>query len=190
MAKPRTAKLKVFRTPIGFHDAYVAAPSQKAALAAWGSGTNLFAAGAAELVTDPKLTKGPLAKPGEVIRVVRGSEAEHVRALGKTAKRAGKRAADDDKQGPSPRPSPAGGRASAKRPPRPSHAPVDKAEQALERARQRHRDAVQKIRAEEERLAKRRRELEARHRDERDALQQALDEARERYSAAMEEWAE
>jgi hypothetical protein len=29
------AKLKVFRTPIGFHDAYVAAPSKKAALAAW-----------------------------------------------------------------------------------------------------------------------------------------------------------
>jgi hypothetical protein len=28
---PRVAKLKVFRTPIGFHDAYVAAPSQKAA---------------------------------------------------------------------------------------------------------------------------------------------------------------
>jgi hypothetical protein len=32
---PRAAKLKVFRTPIGFHDAYVAAPSQKAALEAW-----------------------------------------------------------------------------------------------------------------------------------------------------------
>ena len=30
-------KLKVYRTPIGFHDAYVAAPSQKAALDAWGS---------------------------------------------------------------------------------------------------------------------------------------------------------
>jgi hypothetical protein len=27
-------KLKVFRTPIGFHDAYVAAPSRKAALEA------------------------------------------------------------------------------------------------------------------------------------------------------------
>ena len=27
----RATKLKVYRTPIGFHDAYVAAPSQKAA---------------------------------------------------------------------------------------------------------------------------------------------------------------
>lgn len=33
---PRKQKLKVYRTPIGFHDAYVAAPSQKAALKAWG----------------------------------------------------------------------------------------------------------------------------------------------------------
>ena len=58
---PRAAKLKVFRTPIGFHDAYVAAPSQKAAMEAWGSGTDLFARGEAELVTDPALTAEPVA---------------------------------------------------------------------------------------------------------------------------------
>lgn len=72
----------MFRTPSGFHDAYVAAPSQKAALEAWGSATNLFAAGAAELVTDSKLTKEPLARPGEVIRKLRGSADEQLRALG------------------------------------------------------------------------------------------------------------
>ena len=38
----RKPKLKVYSTPIGFHDALVAAPSQKAALEAWGAGTNLF----------------------------------------------------------------------------------------------------------------------------------------------------
>ena len=32
----RKQKLNVYRTPIGFHDAYVAAPSQHAALLAWG----------------------------------------------------------------------------------------------------------------------------------------------------------
>jgi hypothetical protein len=80
----KTKKLKVFRTPIGFHDAYVAAPSMKAALEAWGSSTNLFSQGAAELVTDPKLTKAPLARPGEVVRVPRGSEGEHFKALGRT----------------------------------------------------------------------------------------------------------
>lgn len=44
-------KLKVFRTSIGFHDAYVSAPSRKAALEAWGAGKDLFAIGSAELVT-------------------------------------------------------------------------------------------------------------------------------------------
>jgi len=53
--------LKVFRTAIGFHDAYVAAPTMKAALAAWGAERNLFASGRAERVTDPKLTRAALA---------------------------------------------------------------------------------------------------------------------------------
>ena len=48
------AKLKVFRTPTGFHDAYVAAPSRKAALAAWGAEADLFARGTAEEVTDAR----------------------------------------------------------------------------------------------------------------------------------------
>ena len=80
MAKPKT--LKVFRTPIGFHDAYVAAPTQKAALEAWGTDTNLFARGAAEQVTDPDLMTEPLERPGEVIKRLRATEAEQVAALG------------------------------------------------------------------------------------------------------------
>ena len=78
-------KLKVFRTPIGFYDAYVAAPSRKAALAAWGSAHDLFARGVAEEVTDPEFTRQPLANPGQVIRLSRGSAAEQIAALGKTA---------------------------------------------------------------------------------------------------------
>ena len=74
-------KLKVYRTPIGFHDAYVAAPSQQAALEAWGSDNNLFARGLAEIVTDPALTKEPLARPGEVVKRLRGSAAEQIAAL-------------------------------------------------------------------------------------------------------------
>ncbi|WP_185867696.1 hypothetical protein [Sphingomonas sp. TF3] len=82
-------KLKVFRTSIGFHDAYVAAPSQQAALEAWGSSTNLFGTGLAEQVTDPKLVKGPLAAPGQVIKVKRGSQREHLAALPRTKPAAG-----------------------------------------------------------------------------------------------------
>ena len=46
----RKRRLKVFRTAIGFHDAYVAAPSRKAALEAWGTDKDLFARGVARLL--------------------------------------------------------------------------------------------------------------------------------------------
>lgn len=68
--------LKVYRTPIGFHDAYVATPSQKAALEAWGADANLFARGSAEQVTEAELMQEPLANPGKIIKRPRGSEAE------------------------------------------------------------------------------------------------------------------
>ncbi|MBA2467282.1 MAG: hypothetical protein H0V46_06735, partial [Sphingomonas sp.] len=122
MAKAKT--LKVFRTPIGFHDAFVAAASQKAALEAWGSESNLFAQGAAELVTDPALTEEPLARPGEVVRRLRGSAGEQIAALG-TARGPGK---DRPTPGPSRERE---GRKGRKTPPRPSRGAVDKAGQAL-----------------------------------------------------------
>ena len=79
MAKAkRKQRLKVYSTPIGFDDALVAAPNRKAALEAWGAGTNLFSQGAAHVVTDPKLTEEP---PGKVVRVPRGTRREHLTAL-------------------------------------------------------------------------------------------------------------
>jgi hypothetical protein len=178
MAKAK--KLKVFRTPIGFHDAFVAAPSQKAALEAWGSESNLFAAGVAEVVTDPALTKEPLARPGEVIRRLRGSADEQVAALGKNEKTASK-----------PTPGPSREREGGKKKgPRPSRAAVDKAEQALEKAEARHKAALDKLRAEEQALQQRRRDTERKQRSEREALTEAVDEARAKYRAAMAEWAE
>lgn len=72
------AKLKVFRTTIGFHDAYVAAPSRAAALRAWGASTDLFAMGAAEEVIEPALMKAPLAHAGSIIKQSRGPTAEHM----------------------------------------------------------------------------------------------------------------
>ena len=79
-------KLKVFRTPIGFHDAYVAAPSQKAALQAWGTDSDLFARGLAEQVAEPELMEEPLESPGKVIKRLRGTKEEQIAALGKAAK--------------------------------------------------------------------------------------------------------
>src|SRR3546814_2353078 len=68
--------LKVYKIPIGFHDAYVAAPTQKAAIEAWGSDKDVFQRKQAELVTDPELTKAPLESPGKVIKRLRGTAAE------------------------------------------------------------------------------------------------------------------
>ena len=179
MAKAK--KLKVFRTPIGFHDAYVAAPSMKAALEAWGSSTNLFSQGAAEQVTDPKLTKAPLARPGEVVRVPRGSEGEHFKALGRAEKKGKKKAGG---------PSPASGRGDKKtRGRRPSSAGVERAQAALARVEARHREALEKLRAEAAAIDKKRREIERKHRGERERLTSELDEAREKFRSAMEEWA-
>ena len=154
----------------------------------------MFAAGAAEAVTDPALMKEPLARPGEVVRRLRGSADEQIAALGKDSKKANR---------PSPRPSPASGRGGKKsapspasgaggrkKPPRPSRAAVEKAEQALAKAEARHRAALEKLRAEEAALQQRRRGVEGKQRSEREALIKAVDAAREKYRAAMAEWAE
>jgi hypothetical protein len=180
-AKGKGKALKVFRTPIGFHDAFVAAPSQKAALEAWGSESNLFAQGVAEIVTDPALMEEPLARPGEVVRRLRGSADEQIEALGKTI----------SKKKDTPVPGPSGKRAEAqrKRPPRPSRSAVDKAEAALASAEDRHRAELDRLRAEEQALQQRRRDAERQQRSECERLSKEVDAARERYRAAMAEWA-
>lgn len=63
----RGPKLKVFCTPRGFHNALVAAPSQKAALKAWGTTTDLFAAGRASVVGDPGSCARPAWRGREVL---------------------------------------------------------------------------------------------------------------------------
>jgi hypothetical protein len=178
MAKPRNQKLKVFRTPIGFHDAYVAAPSQKAALEAWGADSNLFAQGIAEQVTESELMKEPLERPGEVIRRLRGSAKEQVAALGRLPKVRARKAGT----------SKAAGKAKAKKPPKPSRVELDKAEEALEAAQQRHRSEVREMDSEVAALERRRRDLLRRHERERDELAEERDDARERYERAMRAW--
>ena len=71
----RAARLNVYVTPAGFYDAVVAAPNQKAALAAWGVHANLFADGQAGTEEDPAWRDQALASPGEVIRKPRGDPA-------------------------------------------------------------------------------------------------------------------
>ena len=193
MAKAkREQKLKVFRTPIGFHDAYVAAPSQKAALEAWGSDANLFARGAAEEVTDPELMKEPLEKPGVVVKRLRGTQKEQIAALGEGERVRSKTRKDSVRLAPSPRspwasrPLPRGER--DRKRPKPSRAKLADAEEALEALGKEQRKDLAELDRREKELARERREIERRQERDRRKAEETLKRARERYQQAMEEW--
>jgi hypothetical protein len=164
--------LKVYRTPIGFHDAYVAAPSQTAALKAWGTDRNLFARGAAELVTDPALTAAPLAAPGDVIKVMREAPAEEpVAPPAKGEKSTGRAAAPKKKA-----------------PPRPDRGRLERAEQAIETADAALSEEVRALTDQIAALEAQRRAVERRHDARRARLQDARDKAEAAYDSAMEKW--
>lgn len=172
-------KLKVFRTSAGFHDAYVAAPSRKAALAAWGADADLFARGVAEEVTDPKLAEAALARPGEVIRLSRGDLSAQLKALPPRKKTA------------RPAPAPTGKPAKATKPkPPPKRDKVDAAEQALREARRRHEAQADKLEAEREAIERKLAALRATQDKAITKLERKRDEAREAYRAALEAWSD
>jgi colicin import membrane protein len=67
-------KLKAYQTSLGFYDLAIAAPSMKAALVAWGAGSNLFHQGVAKESGDPEVVAATIAKPGVVLRRPVGSD--------------------------------------------------------------------------------------------------------------------
>lgn len=171
------AKIKVFRTPIGFHDAYVAAPSQKAALEAWGADANLFARGVAEVVTDPKLTKAPLERPGEIIRVSRGTADEHAAALPRSKRRA------KDVRG-----EPVKSRTMRSKSRPPSRARLDAVEKSLAQAKEKFEVADADLTSRERRLAEERMKLDRDRARELKRLRRQEEEARGDYQAALDRW--
>src|ERR1700757_821297 len=74
VAKHPARRLKVFQTQLGFYDTVVAAPSQAAALRAWGTHQDLFASGDARLTTEPAAVEAALARPEIPLRRPIGSE--------------------------------------------------------------------------------------------------------------------
>ena len=189
------ARLKVFCTPIGFHDAYVAAPSQKAALAAWGADADLFARGLAAKAMDPELTAAALADPGRVIRVPRGTASQHLAEAAKTPlKRTRRRAAEADERKPSTAPAPrarsARSRPAPPRPvvPRPSREDLDAAEAERDRLDEAFAKEINALEAERARIAEK---IAAKRRDhdKRRARQdERLEKARRTFEAAMDRW--
>lgn len=169
--------------PIGFHDAYVAAPSQKAAIEAWGSDRDVFARGEAELVTDPTLTAEPLAKPGNVVKRLRGTPAEQLAALPPNKAAGATRRKES-------RPAPQGRQAKPARKvvPRPSRAALERAEAALAQAGDRKEGALKRLREQEAALAKERARLEKAHKAELEKLKTKRDKAAAAYEQAMERW--
>lgn len=172
-------KLKVFRTAAGFHDAYVAAPSRKAALQAWGTTADLFARGAAEEVTDSALMAEPLKRPGEVIMKSRGGLADQLKALG-PRKKASAKAAGARGQKP----------AARKRAKPPSRNALDKAEATLEAADTRHAADLRKLESERDAIERKIETLQARQAKERDKLERRERDAREAYRDALARWSE
>lgn len=176
----RKQKLKVFRTPIGFHDAYVAAPNRKAALQAWGSDADLFARRIAEVVTDDDLTREPLENPGKVIRRLRGSAAEQFAAL-----------PPDRPKTTRPKATPAADKKpTRKKPPkpRPDRAALDRAEKAFDDllAKQKSEDVA--LREREQAIARERHDLDRTYERARREAERTVDEAREKHSRALDRW--
>ncbi|NML95459.1 hypothetical protein HHL27_17420 [Novosphingobium sp. TW-4] len=170
--------LKVFRTSAGFEDVYVAAPSRKAALAAWGTDKDLFEREVTEEVHDPKLTAAALARPGEVVRVPRGTTAQHLSAAGKPLKRELPNSAIPKPHTPKPR----------ARQPKPSRVKLENARQRLNDASHSYDIAFREIERQMAELADKRDSL----RIERDRTLKRLkvDVAKEQeaYSVALDAW--
>ncbi|MDB5683061.1 MAG: hypothetical protein JWM75_759 [Sphingomonas bacterium] len=183
----RSSKLKVFRTPIGFHDAYVAAPSQKAAMEAWGSDKDLFARGEAELVTDPALTAAPLATPGVIVKRLRGTAAEQIAALPPDRPRRAKAAPVADEVVDTPE-KPAAAKRPPKRPPRPARTMLDAAEEAVAAARARQAEERRALAEREAALARERRALDKEQAEEMARLKRARDTAEADFDTALRAW--
>lgn len=154
-------KLKVFCATSGFHDSIVAAPSKPAALKAWGAKTDLFSMGVARLVTDPKLAKKALERPGEVIRLKRGGGGEEARTP---------KAKPNRKVKP------------------PSRATLKSAEGRLAALQTKQTEELDAIERELKSLEKQRDQLAARHSKARSAAERKLEEARDEYEAALADW--
>ncbi len=171
-------KLKVFRTAIGFHDAYVAAPSKKAALEAWGAKNDLFAIDAAEQITDAALMASALERPGEVIKLSRGSIGDHLRAAGNSVRQPPNKVVDTAKPAPRQR----------KPKPPPSRRTLELAEEEMAKFERAAQSDLARLLEREKQIAQERAATEARIQKDRDRIEKGLAKARRDHDSALERW--
>lgn len=149
-------KLKVFQAQFGFYDTVVAAPSQAAALRAWGTHQNLFASGEAKITTDAAAVAAATAHPEIPLRRAVGSTdafALEPTNLPKVPD-APKKAAGAAKAASKPKPS------KPDRPPA-DRSKLDAAETALKALDERRKTEEAKFRREAEALAERQAEAQS-----------------------------
>ena len=202
-----TRKLKTYQTSLGFYDLAIAAPSMKAALEAWGAGSNLFHQGVAKESSDPEVIAATMSKPGVVLRRPVGSDApfsEHPDLPTQLAdddelKHRSKKAAARPKERVSPNTNEAASKAiiafeneqrrrekqrgkeeavREKQRERRDHA-IAKAQAALEKAGREHDERVAKIEAERDALERKSQAENARWAEQKDKLETALRRASE-----------
>jgi hypothetical protein len=169
------ARLKVFTSAQGFFETVVAAPSQKAALDAWGAHQNLFASGMADVATDPAAIEAAQARPGQVLQRPAGTAGPFLpsadTALPDVPKIERPKSAKPQSKAP-PTPKPA------------DRSALTAAERALEAAEAR--TAAEQAQIDQERADLETREftLHQNARQERKGLQAAVDRARRAYEKA------
>ncbi|WP_426421780.1 cell envelope biogenesis protein TolA [Bradyrhizobium genosp. A] len=199
-------KLKTFQTSLGFYDLAIAAPSMKAALDAWGAGSNLFHQGVAKEADDPDVVAATMSKPGVVLKRPAGSNgrfAEHSdlptdlgsgenrsrrerhrpkpvkRAALKIGERESRKAAADFEERKRREAERRREEAARERDRERRKKAMDKAQAALDKAEREHGKKAAAIQAELETIEKRSRAEDDRWKKERERLQAALQRARD-----------
>ena len=170
--KAATPKLKVFQAQFGFFETVIAVPSQAAALRAWGTDRNLFAAGDARIATEEGAIAAALEQPGTLLRRPVGSNDPFaIEPTGLPKIPAEPKVTSASKSGAAAKRKP---KADPVRRPPADRSKLDAAEAAL-------RDVDERRKREEGDFRRQQEELDA----ERTAAQDAYVEARKRASAAV-----
>jgi hypothetical protein len=178
VAKARSRKLKVFQAQFGFYDTVVAAPSQAAALRAWGTHQNLFASGDARVTTDEAAVKAAIEHPETPLRRAVGSNDPF-----EVEPRSLPNVPDAPKR-PPPAKAKAKPASTAKARPPADRSRLDAAEKALRDLDVRRKAEEADLRREEEALEDKKSKAQAAYVEARKAATSAVVEAREAYRKA------
>ena len=173
------ARLKVFKAQMGFYESVVAAPSQKAALDAWGTHQNLFQNGMAAVTDEAAAVKAATAKPGVALRRPAGSKSgfeEASETLPKLPPGPRRKPETKGKTGKTAEPKAP--------PPPPDRSDLDAAEKALETIEAEHQAKRAELDRARQALDAQALDLEREHRAKRKDAERALDAARRAYDRA------